>query len=1272
MMKRFISYFLSMLIVGSLLPVSSAYAQGSEADFEPLPPRRLAFQAFMDQRVLKIDSPKMLKGNILTKLDKYSNRVVPMVKDGELMISVAFFAQEYQLGYEINDNKFSVWNDEIKMTGYSGVESILIGNESRNQVAVPFKIDDHIMMSMSLLGKTFNAAYSQRGKYIILGDSDNLQRAADEVMRSLDRIFDEDLDIFFNMQPYHTLAAITKRVTPLLALTKEQALNLVPKYAGLNPPPEGDPETGEPIVVSWSYLDPDRFTDTNSGKIYPDAHPANHKETFKSLMGNDVEVSSYVSPKGVKYYYDAITSYKKYYYINKQIADLGTLYYYTENEEYARMVRDLLLQYAKYVPDYLLSNVVTAYKYDSTGGPWMRNGKPDPAAIEQDPAKYATDNSSDDYFDTNPKVRLRPTGLLDRRNTVRYSVETSYDLLNGYYFTKDSKVYTEEDKRYIKDNVFRNTVSFQFACDFAYHLITNLINHCRDAVYVGRVIDEPSYVHFGYYYYKKVYENYSITREGIVAESPAYQFTFNASHGDPYALFAGYSDPPGYVDKLTGIHLEDVSLYKDFKKEKEFFSVGLEKYGQLIFPNGALPDIHDTDGYLLLRNPLNYTPQSSLENMDEPRNVILDSIGHVLMEDGTGNNQMQTHVHYSEDDVGHGHWDCLNILINAFGRQFLDEIGYNHTRYSRFQYTTVTHNTVVVDSKNQNGIVTLGNVDYYAPSTEGVSVISVGNKYVYKDPKLDTYKRTVMQNTMDKDAPYVLDIFEVEGGTTHDYVLNGTRSHEQVLTTDVELEKIEKEYPFRVVAGEDYVPKDSFEQIADAGYSLLSDFSKGKAAKSFVSEFKYIDPYGQGSFFTEKTEKVNELADAGITATLHNKTKPLQWLVDSNSATGILMETLPMELTFEMPGIKRINSINIRSSVHMTDYSVMVSNDGTKWDEVASSALNGNLEALNGKNSRIKFKERNVKYVKLVCNDTDGSVNATIYNVAAFYAEPDEPEMGYDRSKDVGLLVHTIIGDKKDGNGTELYVGKAMAIKRNEGYDETDIVDRKSEVLILRRQGSDGKSVFVNIFEPYLGEGKIKKITQLVDDRDQVVMKIEINDRIDIIAVNLTGEGEINVDGIIKTDARFALSSSNGKNFITGGTYLDVNNESVFAGLRKKESGKILGFTSVWDGAKKNEFIVEDNFDISNVKVGEHLKVIHEKCIGRIKELQNAATEEYGRSEMYVIKSISKNGGKIHIEVDSEVGLRKESENRTRMIFFPRLVFTGESTFEILHSYQSQ
>jgi hypothetical protein len=54
---------------------------------------------------------------------------------------------------------------------------------------------------------------------------------------------------------------------------------------------------------------------------------------------------------------------------------------------------------------------------------------------------------------------------------------------------------------------------------------------------------------------------------------------------------------------------------------------------------------------------------------------------------------------------------------------------------------------------------------------------------------------------------------------------------------------------------------------------------------------------------------------------------------------------------------------------------------------------------------------------------------------------------------------------------------------------------------------------------------------------------------------------------------------------------LDVNNESVFAGLRKKESGKILGFTSVWDGAKKNEFIVEDNFDISNVKVGEHLKV---------------------------------------------------------------------------------
>jgi hypothetical protein len=115
-----------------------------------------------------------------------------------------------------------------------------------------------------------------------------------------------------------------------------------------------------------------------------------------------------------------------------------------------------------------------------------------------------------------------------------------------------------------------------------------------------------------------------------------------------------------------------------------------------------------------------------------------------------------------------------SLARDGHGREMSGDIGYQRNSLRHWASCTLSHNTVVVDRSNQNGTDGFGNLLLYEPNLPGMSLIRLEGRKSYSEFKLKRYRRTVILNTMDIDAPYFVDVFEVEGGQSHDYAIHGS------------------------------------------------------------------------------------------------------------------------------------------------------------------------------------------------------------------------------------------------------------------------------------------------------------------------------------------------------------------------------------------------------------------------------------------------------------------------------------------------------------------
>lgn len=167
-------------------------------------------------------------------------------------------------------------------------------------------------------------------------------------------------------------------------------------------------------------------------------------------------------------------------------------------------------------------------------------------------------------------------------------------------------------------------------------------------------------------------------------------------------------------------------------------------------------------------------PAIQVRRLPKPSRSLLPALGHAALGGGRGAAQWQAHLTWS-GGYGHQHADALSLNVYAGGRERISDLGYTHTRYRAWTLATASHNTVVVDGRNQeNGrkAPSDGNLRFFDVSHPRVQVVSAEARRAHSGD-VRQFQRTLVAVDADRAQPYIVDWFEVEGGVVHDYFLHG-------------------------------------------------------------------------------------------------------------------------------------------------------------------------------------------------------------------------------------------------------------------------------------------------------------------------------------------------------------------------------------------------------------------------------------------------------------------------------------------------------------------
>jgi len=293
---------------------------------------------------------------------------------------------------------------------------------------------------------------------------------------------------------------------------------------------------------------------------------------------------------------------------------------------------------------------------------------------------------------------------------------------------------------------------------------------CRGMIAIGRTIERPDLIHYAFSFIEEMI-NRRFGLDGVFPESPSYHKQVLGNLSVALGYLRGYSDPPDFTNPMTGRRFDDFdpdSVFPTFKKAKGFLKA-------CSFPDGTPMGVHDT-----------HIRPDRLFKRDITTSRIWPSFGHAVLGRGHGDHQFEAHLDYGFD-YSHRHNDTLNLILWACGEELLSDIGYTYT-YRGWATGSLSHNLVVVDGmvqktgilnpehpENANG----GRIKTWAPVSNGYGVIEAEDINSY--PQCSTYRRTIMVVEDGVSNTFLVDVFEVDGGSQHDYMVHGSADKDQTL-----------------------------------------------------------------------------------------------------------------------------------------------------------------------------------------------------------------------------------------------------------------------------------------------------------------------------------------------------------------------------------------------------------------------------------------------------------------------------------------------------------
>ena len=260
----------------------------------------------------------------------------------------------------------------------------------------------------------------------------------------------------------------------------------------------------------------------------------------------------------------------------------------------------------------------------------------------------------------------------------------------------------------------------------------------------------------------------------------------------------------GYVDPVTWIPPTGITkitkplTHNEIMPPSQRLNNMVSAALMLTLPDGSDCGIHDTGLAVLDLNDEKSVSGwgAGGEHMSygiERKSIsyLLPAFGQLGLGDGTPNNpleQTQSILHFSPKysdfaNNGHAHSDTLMMGLYGNGRNLLSFPGHQH-------YSHGPHNKNMVSIgtgwQNHHQSDLAGRLEIHA-ALPGLQIARVDASHIMQGggpsgtggTTMNRYRRTLLQNTVDITKSYMLDIFEVDGGEEHNYVIRGSGVLEQ-------------------------------------------------------------------------------------------------------------------------------------------------------------------------------------------------------------------------------------------------------------------------------------------------------------------------------------------------------------------------------------------------------------------------------------------------------------------------------------------------------------
>lgn len=598
-----------------------------------------------------------------------------------------------------------------------------------------------------------------------------------------------------------TIENLRSGLEPIMKMSLVELKSQVPNASGFffTGCPNCKGGAQEMNVLAWNLELGDNVRCNFCKMVFPnDQFPNNQEKVIISPSGEKQIYRFHQSADGTQYFYQAHGWFERWKWIQQVALQLAQVWEETKDNAYGDRAAVIIGRFAQVFPDY-------AIRYDYPNAPKK-------------------------FFPANQKWPYQ--GLAPYRGAkwnwwaygdIPAQMVKVYDQLNKSYdwSRMDKQIGKQTDRRIVNDLLVMG-YEFTAANPEAYTNMSPVMY--RDMINLGRVLKRPEMVHDGVNRFNE-FLKLGFYSDGWWKEgTPSYHD--QTIKGLMYVAKAaeGYTDPLEW----KGTRFENL----DLSQSMPFFKSALAVSQEAVLPNGRKIALNDT-----------WANKSSMQKTSGTSvSRLWTTYGNAALGVGKGENQFLLNMNWS-GNFGHHHLDNASIILYAAGEELLSDIGYTHSKYRGWTLHTASHNTVVIDQKVQDTGTkenpASGRLRLYDDKNPHVKIMDVDASPAYKNSK--QYRRRLIHVHVGEGKDYVLDRFDIEGGSTHDWFLHGMCEEEGVLRTSM---PVNSTVPSLVpIWGGTEKPKNQYDADNEGkrihAYGFLKDIKSAPANKSWTATWKY-------------------------------------------------------------------------------------------------------------------------------------------------------------------------------------------------------------------------------------------------------------------------------------------------------------------------------------------------------------------------------------------------------------------------------------------------